>query len=233
MSLDQKYDRMYGTATISDEHTDADPRSWPRERVAAILKDAPPTYCVLNVVCGDGRLLLRLRDRFRQFVGLEYSRSRLDQSCANLSSLPFQPVLGSAEDMSGIPAQSIDVIVSADVIEHVPDVYRAAEEMLRVLKPGGVAVINTPNVAFIKKRLLLAAGRFPSTSQPNEGLGSDILFDGGHLHYFTFRSLSLLLVKAGFDIVRHTGFGVLGPASRLWPGLLSSGVQVVARRPLA
>jgi SAM-dependent methyltransferase len=230
MRLDQKYDQMYGAATTLGEDVDLALRSWPRDRVTAILKDAPPARCVLDVGCGDGRLLLCLRDRFREFVGLEYSRSRLDQACANLASLPFRPVLGSAEDMSEIAAQSIDVIVSADVIEHVPDVYRAAGEMHRVLKPGGVAVINTPNIAFIKKRLLLAMGRFPSTSQPNEGLGSDILFDGGHLHYFTFRSLSLLLAKAGLEIVRHTGFGALGRASRIWPGLLSSGVQVVARR---
>ncbi len=89
--------------------------------------------------------------------------------------------------MTEIASNSIDCVVCVDTIEHVPDVYAAAAELRRVPKPGGRLVINTPNVAFGKRRLLSLLGRFPSTSQPNEGLGSDVLFDGGHLHYFTYR----------------------------------------------
>jgi len=100
-----------------------------------------------------------------------------------------------------------------------------------VLRPGGTLVINTPNIAFLKKRILLLMGRFPSTSQPNEGLGSDILFDGGHLHYFTFRSLSLLLERAGFAVEQSIGFGKLGRLHNVYPPLLSGGVQLVARKP--
>lgn len=91
-------------------------------------------------------------------------------------------------------------------------------------------VMNTPNIAFIKKRALLAFGRFPSTSQPNEGIGSDILFDGGHLHYFTFRSLSLLLERAGFSIEKRVGYGAWGRIHDLYPSILSGGVQLVARK---
>jgi hypothetical protein len=102
--------------------------------------------------------------------------------------------------------------------------------MFRVLAPGGRLVINTPNIAFVKKRALLLLGRFPATSQPNEGLGSDILFDGGHLHYFTFRSLSLLLERAGFHIERRVGYGAWGRVHDWHAPLLSGGVQLVARK---
>jgi len=118
--------------------------------------------------------------------------------------------------------------VSADTIEHVSDVYAALKEMYRVLKPGGILVINTPNIAFVKKRLLLVLGRFPSTSQPNEGIGDDVLFDGGHLHYFTFRSLQIALQKAGFATLRKIGYGRFGYLHQTWPALLSGGVQWVA-----
>ena len=92
-------------------------------------------------------------------------------------------------------------------------------------------VINTPNVAFIKKRILLVLGRFPSTSQNNEGIGSDILFDGGHLHYFTYRSLRIVLEKAGFNMVKKIGYGKFGIIHNFFPTLLSGGVQWVARKP--
>jgi SAM-dependent methyltransferase len=231
MSLQDKYDRFYGRSLEIEHFTDVAGGSWPTDRVRAILHDCAPGETVLDVGCGNGFLLYQLRDRFSHFVGLEYSSVRLAQAALNLSHIDFQGVAGSAEDMKDIESSTADVIVSADVIEHIPDVYRATDEMFRVLKPGGVLVINTPNIAFIKKRLLLLAGRFPSTSQPNEGIGSDILFDGGHLHYFTFRSLSLVLRKAGFKSLRKTGFGRLGALSHWWPEMLSSGVQLVCRKP--
>jgi hypothetical protein len=105
--------------------------------------------------------------------------------------------------------------------------------MYRVLKPNGTLVINTPNIAFLKKRVLLALGRFPSTSQPNEGVDSEILFDGGHLHYFTFRFLRLVLEKKGFEVLRRVGFGKFGYLHNFFPGLLSIGVQWISRKPLS
>lgn len=171
----------------------------------------------MDVGCGNGLLLYQFRNRYRHLIGLEYSAQRLEQARANLADFDFTAVGGSAESMSDIASESVDRIISADTIEHIPDVYVAVFEMYRALKRGGQLVINTPNIAFIKKRVLLLLGRFPSTSQSNEGLGSDILFDGGHLHYFTFRSLTLVLQRAGFQVTRRIGYGKLGRIHNISP----------------
>lgn len=231
MALNDKYDAFYKTDGKARSITDYAIRKWPLNRAEAIVAVDGTGDSIMDVGCGDGSLLWQFRNRYRNLVGLEYSPERLKQAEANLRGLSFTPVLGSAEDLSMLKDNSIDRIVSADVIEHIPDVYVAAQELFRVLRPGGWLVINTPNIAFIKKRVLLALGRFPSTSQPNEGLGSDVLFDGGHLHYFTFRSLRLLLERAGFEMVRPMGFGKLGAFHSVWPALASGGVQWVARKP--
>lgn len=44
-----------------------------------------------------------------------------------------------------IPDSSFDVVISSECIEHVPDPEKALREMVRVLKPGGVIVVTTPN----------------------------------------------------------------------------------------
>lgn len=230
MSLSKQYDAFYRSALHKEQLPDVVLHGWPRNRVEAILHSAGEGGVVLDVGCGNGHLLYQLRRRFRDLVGLEYSAHRLEQARLNLEGLSFTALLGSAEQMSEVPSDSVDCIVSADTIEHVPDVYAATAEMFRVLAPGGRLVINTPNIAFVKKRALLLLGRFPATSQPNEGLGSDILFDGGHLHYFTFRSLSLLLERAGFQIERGVGYGAWGRVHDWHAPLLSGGVQLVARR---
>ena len=231
MSLSERYDEFYKSSLTREVFTDLSSSGWPRSRAEAILAHAGSGTSVLDIGCGSGHLLFQLRHRFTQLVGLEFSPHRLEQARINLADLPFRAVQGSAEHMTGLADDSLDCVVSADTIEHVPDVYRATAEVFRVLRPGGLLVMNTPNIAFVKKRLLLLAGRFPSTSQRNEGLGSDLLFDGGHLHYFTFRSLSLLLQRAGFRIERRVGYGRWGRLHHLYPPLLSGGAQVVARKP--
>ncbi|MBT8228697.1 MAG: methyltransferase domain-containing protein, partial [Bacteroidia bacterium] len=40
---------------------------------------------------------------------------------------------------------TFDIVVSSEVIEHVPDPLKAITEMHRVLKPGGILVLTTPN----------------------------------------------------------------------------------------
>jgi len=232
MSLSEQYDSFYKSELVKERLTEVRLNGWAKNRVEAIVFSAGSGATVLDVGCGNGWLLYQLRNRYTKMVGLEYSAHRLEQAKINLSDTAFVPVLGSAEDMKQIASESIDCIVSADTIEHVPDVYRAAAELFRVLKFGGTLVINTPNIAFLKKRILLLMGRFPSTSQSNEGLGSDILFDGGHLHYFTFRSLALLLERAGFSIERSLGFGKFGRLHNIYPPLTSGGVQLIARKPV-
>lgn len=230
MSLSEQYDSFYKAELIKEVFEKIQLSGWPKNRMEAILHSAGKGDTVLDVGCGNGNLLYQLVDRYENLVGLEYSAHRLEHAKLNLPSGRFIPVLGSAEDMGEVASGCIDCIVSADTIEHVPDVYRAATELFCVLKPGGKLVINTPNIAFIKKRALLFLGRFPSTSQPNEGLGSDILFDGGHLHYFTFRSLSLLLERVGFVIEQRVGYGAWGRIHDVYAPLLSGGVQLVARK---
>jgi ubiquinone/menaquinone biosynthesis C-methylase UbiE len=222
----EKYDRFYA-ATLTKEHIPTIiVRGWPKNRLEAIVAQGGNGERLLDIGCGSGHLLYQFRERFKSLIGLEYSPHRLEQAKANLEGLSFTPLLGSAEDLSAIDSNSIDQIISADTIEHIPDVYKAVQEMYRVLRPTGRLIINTPNIAFIKKRLLL----LPSTSQPNEGISDDILFDGGHLHYFTFRSLRLVLGKLGFKIEKECGYGPLGRIHDVWPQLLSGGVQIVARK---
>jgi ubiquinone/menaquinone biosynthesis C-methylase UbiE len=231
VELSSKYDQFYASDLRKENIEVVDTRKWPRSRVEAIVAMGGKGDKILDIGCGNGQLLYQFKDKFQQLIGLEYSSHRLEQAKVNLKDFNFLAIQGSAEDMEQIETSSIDRIISADTIEHIPDIYAATAEMFRVLKPGGYLVVNTPNIAFIKKRVLLLFGRFPSTSQNNEGIGSDILFDGGHLHYLTFRSLKLILEKAGFKLVQKMGYGKFGKIHDLYPSLLSGGVQWQAQKP--
>jgi SAM-dependent methyltransferase len=236
MALEDKYSKLYASSQLKEQLSEIVVHKWPKNRAEAIVAMGGGGESILDIGCGNGFLLYQFRHSFSRLIGLEYSTQRLSQAKANLADYNFIPILGSAEEMSQIETSSVDRIISADTIEHIPDVYSAVKELYRVLKTNGILVINTPNIAFIKKRIVLCLGRFPSTSQPNEGLGNyegtgnDILFDGGHLHYFTYRALRIILEKAGFKMVKKIGYGKWGWIHNIRPSLLSVGVQWVAKK---
>lgn len=126
------------------------------------------------------------------------------------------------------PDEYFDTVLMIAVIEHLLDPISALIEIHRILKNGGKLLVNTPNIAKWTRRLKLLFGYFPSTASIDEGLlqykgkGPTDLYDEGHLHYFTWRSLSHLLTeRAGFsNIVRH-GYVVYGFLSRMWPTMFS------------
>ena len=92
-----------------------------------------------------------------------------------------------------------DVVVCGDIIEHVLNVDLFLSNIYRILKPGGLVLISTPNIASIGRRLMLLFGKNPyiEVSQKAEVNGFPPV---GHVRYFTVGSLSRLLVYSGFII---------------------------------
>lgn len=103
----------------------------------------------------------------------------------------------SAEELS-YPDTSFDVAVMFDVIEHLLDPAAALTQVKRVLRPGGLLVVSTPN--------LHALTRF--------ALGSEwaVLSPAEHLYNFSEATLGILLRRAGFRNVafqrQYEGLGV-------------------------
>ena len=85
------------------------------------------------------------------------------------------------------PTAHFDVISAYDVIEHVPDLKRFVAELARILAPGGVLDIGTPDIGH---------WRVPRTlAQWNELKPSE------HLYYFNRKTLGLLLARHDLRIV--------------------------------
>lgn len=64
--------------------------------------------------------------------------------------------------------ESLDLIVSSDVLEHVPDAERAFRETARVLRPGGAHVFTVPPRVVTRRRALLENGQLRHLVEPPE-----------------------------------------------------------------
>jgi SAM-dependent methyltransferase len=112
-----------------------------------------------------------------------------------------QFVRASLED--GIPAEAgdgFDVIVAADVIEHLSRPGQVLRDMYRVLRPGGQVLLSVPNFAHWYPRIRVAAGLF--------GYDRRGILDETHLRFFTRATLRRLVRASGFDILEEQATGL-------------------------
>jgi SAM-dependent methyltransferase len=134
---------------------------------------------LLDVGSGTGAILQELSRFADEAVGVEtdpiplaMSRERgLTVQEAPANALPF-------------PDGSVDVLTAFDVLEHVPDDIAAATEFLRVLRPGGAAIVSVPAYAWLWS-------------------GHDVVH--GHHRRYTTGTLARSLHAAGLD-VRRSGY---------------------------
>lgn len=233
--LQQHYDSVYADAGKEDVQP-VRIKGYPRDRhqMAVYLARLHPGGGLLEVGAGAGNTLLSLLDCYDEIVGVELSAPRaaaMQERFARISE-KVKIVAGDIEKGTDFADATFDKIIINAVIEHLVDPIASLQEICRILKPGGVAVIGTPNMAKWTRRLKLLFGYFPATASRDEGLrcynGAPTgLHDQGHLHYFTYRSLSrLCLERAGFSRVEKYGMGSL--LGRLWPELFSGEIFVVA-----
>jgi SAM-dependent methyltransferase len=121
-------------------------RSGQARRLAMIRAAAPQLATgnarVLENGCGLGLYINPLKE-FTPFVyGLEYDFERAAEAGRRH---PPSLVVCAAGEFLPYPADTFDVMVSNEVIEHVADDCRAAAEMIRALRPGGRLVLFCPN----------------------------------------------------------------------------------------
>jgi SAM-dependent methyltransferase len=116
---------------------------WTRRAMLARIGGLPAAPTILDVGCSTGHLLADLRTRLpdARLIGVDLVTDGLRKA-----HLQVPDALLLHADACALPLEeaSVDSALSANLLEHVPDDERALAEMLRVLRPGGRAVIVVP-----------------------------------------------------------------------------------------
>src|SRR5688572_20724996 len=95
---------------------------------------------VLENGCGVGMYVEKMTGFGSRVIGLEYDFERAAEA-----KVRSKEIFNAAGEFIPLPASTFDLVLSHEVIEHVQDDRVAICEMIRVLKPGGRAVIFSPN----------------------------------------------------------------------------------------
>lgn len=164
---------------------------------------------VCDLGCGNGYMAGRLAELGYTVTGVDASESGIAIARANFlqSTFVHATIDSSLRDRTGL--ESFDLVVSSDVIEHL---YRPAdliEAAASLVKPNGRILIGTPYHGYLKNLVLSVTGKMDSHFCVNDV--------GGHIKFFSVKTLSELLMKHGFRDLRLSYYG---RAQWLWKNMI-------------
>jgi methionine biosynthesis protein MetW len=179
------------------------------KKVVSILKNYHFNR-FLDVGCGDGSFSSLLKEFTDEVYGIDISENAVKS--ANEKSIKAYLVNLDDEDLP-FEDNFFDAVFCGEVIEHLYDTDHLLDEIHRVLKPKGLCIITTPNLASWHNRLILLIGFQPYLTEVslkyNVGKFRAKLDDiSGHIRPFTYKSLKELVKLHSFDFEKAFGISI-------------------------
>jgi SAM-dependent methyltransferase len=172
-----------------DYDRDKQPMVHTFEQYLDILAElSPGGGSLLDIGAATGFFLDLARKRGWETFGVEPS----DYAADIARNKGLRVKTGILEDADFAPG-SLDAVTLWDVIEHLPEPSSTIGLIHRILKPGGVAAINTPDSGSLLARSL--------------GLKWHLVVPPEHLNLFNRNSLAALLERQGFEVLRVNAIG--------------------------
>lgn len=147
---------------------------------------------ILDAPCGSGALAAALAERGFAAVGAD-----LDTEAAAMLGPAFSQV--NLNESLPWKEQTFDAVFSTEGIEHLENHFSFLREICRILKPGGVLLLTTPNITALRSRVrFFGSGFFGRDSRPlNEAARHPL----HHIGLATFPELRCELHVSGFRLV--------------------------------
>lgn len=164
---------------------------------------------VLDLGCGNGSLTNLICNQGFEVIGIEESTSGVEIATKNFPNCRFLQ-----QSLYSPPPELLnyfDIAVSSDVIEHLFYPRELARFAKQCLKPTGQLIVTTPYNGYLKD---IALSLFNGMDRHHT-----VLWDGGHIKFFSVKTLSQLLQEEGFTDLQ---FKFAGRFPYLWKGMLVS-----------
>jgi len=227
--LSEHYDQEYAKSTVREELLKPlKVKTYPRDRFEAAVYWGKGEGKILEIGAGSGNVISSLRESYDEYVVTEFCEEALKILRELFGNDAKVKIIKNDIEEKNLPfsREYFDTISMIAVVEHLINPISVLKYCHSLLKPGGKILIQTANMAKWTRRLKLLFGFFPSTGSRSEGFVTyegepTNLYDGGHLHYFTYRTLERILKeKIGFKKVQYCSQGG-NFLSKLFPTLFS------------
>ena len=169
--------------------------------VLEILKEVSSSrrLRLIDVGCGDGYGAWRYAEAGHEVQGFDASEVEIGRAQSRHPELHFEVASIYDKDIVSRWKGPVDGVVALEVVEHLFDPKAFFAQCHRLLKEGGHLIVSTPYHGYWKNLALGILGKW------DQHHGVD--WDGGHIKFFAWGSLSEMARKAGFRNLRFRGVG--------------------------
>jgi ubiquinone/menaquinone biosynthesis C-methylase UbiE len=193
---------------------------------------------ILDVGCGDGNftMLMAKTCKAREVYGVEIAKGGVETARKNGIKCYQLDI-----DEEDLPFEDdfFDAVTALELIEHLFDPDHFLDEVYRVLKPNGLFILSTPNLASIHNRIALLCGYQPFPMGVSARLNIGRAYEPSSeeaqsldlVRVFTLRSLKELLKIHGFKILVVKGSCAQLPRNMKLKGLFKAIDKFFAKFP--
>jgi 2-polyprenyl-3-methyl-5-hydroxy-6-metoxy-1,4-benzoquinol methylase len=177
------------------------------------LLGAPKSQTILDVGCGNGALAKSLLEKGYDIYGIDASKSGIQLARQTHPERFFlQDITSGAlpPELSGV---QFNTLISTEVIEHLYNPRQYISFCKNILRDGGQLILSTPYHGYWKNLLLALTGKMDDHFTA--------LWDGGHIKFWSRKTLTTLLQEGGFQV---TAFRGAGRFPLLWKSMLVKAV---------
>ncbi len=146
---------------------------------------------VLDVGCGFATTSQEIQKRGNRVTGIESSAEAVAVARKRIGEV----IEGDLQQAGVFGTRTFDVIIFADVLEHLAWPVGILRRYAELLKKGGTVIVSLPNVGLWSVRLGLLLGRFPYADTG--------VLDRTHLRFFTRSSAVEMLREPGLEPLRR------------------------------
>lgn len=181
----------------------------PRTELLQLITEVPQR--VFEIGCGSGATGLVLKQKFQglEFVGLEPEEKVAQIAHTRLDKVIVSDIEKVELDTLGLKKGYFDIIICADVLEHLYDPWKTLFAVRDYLKPDGRVLASIPNIQHIDIINNLLKGNWTYSKYG--------LLDATHIRFFTLNEIVKMFSGTGYNVIHCSG--VTNPKSKSdkWP----------------
>jgi SAM-dependent methyltransferase len=181
------------------------------EMILSRVKALKNVERICDLGCGNGYISGRLALLGYEVVGVDASESGIRAARDNYPQARFINAFIDGTVRERLALDSFDLVISSDAIEHFYSPGDLVSAAVSLLKTDGQVLFGTPYHGYLKNLVLSLSGRMDGHF--------DVLHDGGHVKFFSVKTLSELMQSYGLT---DLSFSFFGRAPWLWKNMLCS-----------
>ncbi len=201
-------DTLYESSNPTRKWLHCTRRDWIIEKIRETARQRPGR--AIEVGFGAGVYLAALAETFGEVVATDLDQAHIDHARAIAARYPHLHLMRDDVVESKLPEHSFGLVLCSEVIEHIADSESVLAAMHRLLEPGGILLLSTPQ-RWSLMEMAAKVAFLPGVVKIVRRIYGEAIFDMEHINTMTADEAERQLQSAGFRIRERFKSGMYIP----------------------